>query len=96
VLRGWYMGSSPGITSQSVIYAWLMVEPESGKEDVIEKLLSVVDIERVCNYFGPRVSLVLLNESGKDSNLALERLAAATGLRGSMRMQAFIRSLLGG
>ena len=91
VLRGWYLGSSPGITAQSVIYAWLKVEPESGKEDVIEKLLSAEDIERVCNYFGPKVSLILLHENTVNPDAALERLGSLTGLDKSVRQQAAVR-----
>jgi DNA-binding Lrp family transcriptional regulator len=91
VLRGWYLGSSPGITGQSVIHAWLRVEPESSKEDVIEKLLSVEDIERVCNYFGPKVSLILLHKNTSSPDAALERLGSLTGLRKSVHQQAAIR-----
>ena len=91
VLRGWYLGSSPGLTGQSVIYAWLKVEPESSKEDVIEKLLSEEDIERVCNYFGPKVSFVLLHKTMPNPDAALGRLASLTGLGKSVHQQAAIR-----
>ncbi|MGA2664130.1 MAG: Lrp/AsnC family transcriptional regulator [Nitrososphaerales archaeon] len=91
VLRGWYLGNSPGITGQSVIYAWLRVEPEAGKEEVIEKLLSVENIERVCNYFGPKVSLILLHKNESNPDSALERLASLTGLGESVHLQAAVR-----
>jgi DNA-binding Lrp family transcriptional regulator len=91
VLRGWYLGSNPGLTDQSVVYAWLKVEPESSKEDVIEKLLSVEDIERVCNYFGPKVSFILLHKNMRNPEAALERLASLTGLGKSVHQQATIR-----
>jgi DNA-binding Lrp family transcriptional regulator len=91
VLRGWYLGTSPGITGQSVIYAWLRVEPESSKEDVIEKLLSVEDVERVCNYLGPKVSLVLLHKNVPNADAALERLESLAGLGRSVHQQAAIR-----
>lgn len=90
VLRGWYLAVSPAISGKDVIHAWLTVKAESRKDDIVRKLLSVEDVERVCDYFGPRVSLVLLNERQMDPNLALDRLASATGLRRAMRMQAFI------
>jgi DNA-binding Lrp family transcriptional regulator len=91
VLRGWYLGNTPGIAGQSVIYAWLRVESEAGKEDVIEKLLSVEDIERVCNYFGPKVSFVLFHRNMPNPDAALERLASLTGLGKSVHQQATIR-----
>ena len=90
VLRGWYLGVSPGVSGRDVIHEWLVGESPSRKADLTRRLLSLDDVERVCNYLGPRVSLVLLSQSGTDPDLSLERLAAATGLRGALRRQAFI------
>jgi DNA-binding Lrp family transcriptional regulator len=91
VLKGWYLGVSPGLTGQGVIYAWLNVEPESSKDDVIEGLSSVEDVERICNYFGPRLGLVLFYRSETDPDVALRRLAPIIGLDKPLHRQAAIR-----
>jgi DNA-binding Lrp family transcriptional regulator len=81
VLKGWYLGVSPGLTGQGVIYAWLNVEPESSKDDV----------KRICNYFGPRLGLVLFYRSETNPDVALRRLAPLIGLDKPLHRQAAIR-----
>jgi DNA-binding Lrp family transcriptional regulator len=75
-LKGWYLGVSPGLTGHDVGHAWLTVEPESRKNAVIDGLLSAPEVERVCNYLGPKVSFIFLVEKGADSNTSMKSLAA--------------------
>lgn len=90
-LNGWYLGVSPGLTGQDVVYAWLRVEPESSKASAIQRLLSVPDVERVCSYLGPKLSFVLLCEKGADPMVSLGRLAKLTNLDQALHKQAVIR-----
>ena len=92
ILRGWYLGVSPSATGQDVIYSWLLVGRESRKEDLIQKFLSQKEVERVCNYLGPKLSLVLLCEKSLDPSLALGRLAVGTGISEVPHVQAAIHS----
>jgi DNA-binding Lrp family transcriptional regulator len=91
VLKGWYLGVSPSLTSQDVVYAWLQVEPESGKARLIERLSSLPDVERVCNYLGPKLSIVLLCKKGANPVVSLKRLQKLTGPSQSFQKQAVIR-----
>jgi DNA-binding Lrp family transcriptional regulator len=75
MLRGWYLGVSPAITGHSVVHAWFEVEDARDKAGLIEELLSLPGVERVCNYLGPRASLVLLYKSEKNLEASLERIS---------------------
>jgi DNA-binding Lrp family transcriptional regulator len=90
VLRGWYLGVSPGLTGEDVVYAWLTVEPESDKDVVVERLLSVQEVERVCDYLGPRLGLVLLCKKGKEPDVLLEGLESLVGSK-SLHKQAVVQ-----
>jgi DNA-binding Lrp family transcriptional regulator len=74
ILKGWYLGVSPALMGHSVVHAWLDVEPERDKEGLIHELVLVRGVERVCNYLGPRVSLILLYRKEKDLELSLKRI----------------------
>jgi DNA-binding Lrp family transcriptional regulator len=71
VLKGWYLGVSPALTGQSVAHAWFGVEPGRDKAMLTDEFVSVPGVERVCNYLGPRMGLVLLygNEEGLEACL---------------------------
>ena len=75
VLRGWYLGISPAVTGQSVVNAWFEVEGGREKAALIEELLSVAGVERVCSYLGPRISLVLLHRDEKDLEARIGRIS---------------------
>jgi DNA-binding Lrp family transcriptional regulator len=75
VLRGWYLGISPAVTGHSVLHAWFEVESGREKAALIEQLLSVRGVERVCNYLGPRISLVLLHSDEKDLEAYMDRIS---------------------
>ena len=75
VLRGWYLGISPAVTGQSVVNAWFEVEGGREKAALIEELLSVAGVERVCSYLGPRISLVLLHRDEKDLETCIGRIS---------------------
>lgn len=79
VLKGWYLGVSPGLTAHNVGHAWLEVDPESEKSSVIESLLSVPEVERVCSYFGPKLSLVLLVPQDTNQDSTMKKLARLAG-----------------
>ncbi len=90
VLRGWYLGVSPGVTGEGVIHAWSLVEQDSDKDEVIRSLLSQRQVERVCNYFGPRLSLVVIHKNTTDPGLSMQRLAESTALGGALRKQVAV------
>ncbi len=94
VLKGWYLGINPGInpgiTGQDVIYFWLTIEKESAKEDVIERLLSLTNLERACNYLGPTVKMILLCRKGTDIDNMMNQIARLTGSQAIMRSRAFL------
>jgi len=73
VLRGWTLGVNPGIRGQHVGQVWLGVK-ETEKGDVTGALLSMNEVERVCNYFGPVLSFVFLFDEGADSKPITEHL----------------------
>jgi len=75
ILRGWYLGVSPALTGHSVVHAWLEVEPDCDKDGLIKELVTIRGVERVCNYLGPRVSLVLLYREERDLDHSLRRIS---------------------
>lgn len=75
MIRGWYLGVSPAMTGRGVVHAWFEVEPGCDKAGLIDDLISVPGVERVCNYLGPRMSLVLLYRNEKDLKASLERIS---------------------
>jgi DNA-binding Lrp family transcriptional regulator len=90
VLKGWYLGISPGVTGHDVVHAWFKVEGDSPKAQLTQKILAVKEVERVCNYLSPRVSLVLLSKRGTDLDLALNRLRRSAGPRATLHKQGFV------
>lgn len=78
ILKGWYLGVSPALTGNNVAHVWLEVEPERDKRSLIDELVSVQGVERVCNYLGPRISLVLLYRKEKDLESSLKRISKLT------------------
>jgi len=78
VLRGWILGINPGTKGQHVGQVWLIVK-EAKKGDATEALLSMSEVERVCNYFGPVLSFVFLFDEGADSELVTESLLRKLG-----------------
>jgi DNA-binding Lrp family transcriptional regulator len=90
VLRGWYLGTSPGLTGHDVIHAWFEVEDNSAKTHLTEKILNVKGVERACSYLGPKVSLVLLSKKGTDSDMVLNHLKTAAGPGMRLHKQGFI------
>lgn len=79
VLKGWYLGTSPGLIGHDVIHAWFKVEDGSAKTQLIEKILDEKEVERVCNYLSPKLSLVLLSKKGTGLDAALDRLEGDAG-----------------
>ena len=73
VLRGWTLGINPGTRGQHVGQVWLGVK-ETEKGEVTRTLLSMSEVERVCNYFGPVLSFVFLFDEGVDPKLITEHL----------------------
>jgi DNA-binding Lrp family transcriptional regulator len=79
ILKGWYLGVSPGLRAQNVVHAWFMVDPGSSKRDVIDRLLPVPDVERMCDYLGQKLSIVLFCERETDPDICLSRLGTLAG-----------------
>ena len=79
ILKGWSLGINPGNNGQGVCQVWLGVQREMDKADVIRALLSSKEIERVCSYFGPTLSFVLLVDDGVDPKPIVERLLRHAG-----------------
>jgi len=79
ILRRWYLGVSPGLTGHNVGQAWLMVKAESHKSDVVESLLAASEVERVCTYLGPKVSLLFLIRRGANPDSVISNLQARAG-----------------
>jgi len=79
ILKGWYLGVNPGVEGNDVVHGWFEVRGKSSKSDLIAMLLSVADVERACNYVGPKISIVLFNKKGKDHDTALRRLTRMLG-----------------
>ena len=91
VLRGWYLGESPSLTGKDVLYAWLVVDSEAEKDEVIEKLLSVDRVERVCSYLGPKLSLILFHDKSASPDAELRRLGDLVGSETVLHKQAAIQ-----
>lgn len=92
VLKGWYLGVSPGLSGHVVVNAWLGVGSESSKRELIEKLSVLQNMERVCNYLGPRVSCVLFCRRGTNPEAAIQRLAKLAGPGAMVHKQGVVRS----
>lgn len=75
ILKGWYLGVSPGVTGNDVVHAWFDVKSESAKPGLIKTLLSFPELERVCNYLGPKLSFVLYSKKGLDPDAAMQPFA---------------------
>ena len=78
VLRGWALGINPGTRGQHVGQVWLGVR-ETKKGDVTGALISMNEIERVCDYFGPVLSFVFLFDEGANPKLITEHLLRKLG-----------------
>jgi DNA-binding Lrp family transcriptional regulator len=81
-LKGWYLGLSPALTGESVANVWLDLEPGTDKRRVIDELLAVPGVERVCGYLGRKISLALLYRKQRDLDVALRRIAKSSGSGG--------------
>jgi len=79
ILKGWYLGVNPGVGGNDIVHGWFEVEGESAKSELIGRLLSVADVERACNYLGPKISIVLFSRKGRDHDAALGRLTRMLG-----------------
>lgn len=90
VLKGWYLGMNPGITAQDVVYAWFTIEDELRKEDAIERLHSLSNLERTCNYLGSGLKMILLSDKGTATEKMLDQLAQLAGPRAILRHHAFL------
>ena len=90
ILKGWYLGMNPGLTGQDVFYCWFALENESEKEGVTERLLSLPDLERVCNYLGPTIKMVLICDKGVDIDGVRNQLSRLAGSRAIMRSHSFL------
>src|SRR5512146_828736 len=90
ILKGWYLGVNPGLAGQDVIYSWFAIENESDKEGIIRRLLSLPELERVCNYLGPKLKMVLLCDKGADIGKTIDRLRMLAGSQAIMRHHAFL------
>jgi DNA-binding Lrp family transcriptional regulator len=90
VIRGWYLGVSPGLTGHDVVHAWVEVENEDAKGDLVARLLQVPDIERACSYLGPKVSVVLFSKKGTDPDAKQEHLAKLVGRLGVLHRQGVV------
>ena len=79
VLRGWYLGVGPGLTGHSVAQVRLEVDPRRDKRSLVNQLLKVEGVERVCIYLGSKLSLVLLYKGESDLNASLKSVAKVVG-----------------
>ncbi len=79
VLKGWYLGVSPGVTDHYVASAWFIIDDQSAKTELAERLLSLPNVERVCNYLGPKISLVLLYKKGTSPDPLLKTIEKLAG-----------------
>lgn len=91
ILKGWYLGVSPGLTGHDVGYAWLALEPESNKIETINGLLSVPEVERICSYLGPKLSMIFLVEKGSDSDTTIKRLGEMAGGNLALHKQGVVQ-----
>jgi DNA-binding Lrp family transcriptional regulator len=90
ILKGWYLGVNPGVEGNDIVHGWFAVGGESAKYDLIGRLLSVPEVERVCNYLGPKMSIVLFSKKGMDHDTTLRRLAGKLSPEVSLHKQGVI------
>ena len=90
ILKGWYLGVNPGIEGNDVVHGWFELEGASLKSDLIGRLLSVSDVERVCDYLGPKLSIVLFSKKGADHDASLRRLTRMLGRGVTLHKQGAI------
>ena len=90
MLRGWYLGISPGLTGHYVIHAWVSTRDEDAKGDLITSLLSHPGVERVCDYLGPKVSCVLLAKKGIPPDESFELLDKLVASHGTLHRQGVV------
>lgn len=79
VLKGWCLGVNPALTGHDIIQAWFEIKGELSKNDLVARLLSIPDVERACNYLGPKVSVVLFNRKGTNPEALLARISKLAG-----------------
>lgn len=79
VLRGWYLGVNPGVTGHDIVHAHVDLNDESSKSDLVARLLPISDIERICNYLGPTISLVLFIKKSTEPDAELGNLKKLAG-----------------
>ena len=90
-MKGWYLGVSPALSGHAVVEAWLSVENELAKGKLMERLLADRNLERVCNYLGPRVSFVLFCRQRTNPDSAIQRLAKIAGPGAALHKQGIVR-----
>jgi len=78
-LTGWALGLSPGVKGQDVGNVWVSVQRNTDKREVVSALLSAGEVERVCDYFGPALSLVYLFNEGTDPKPTVDRILRLAG-----------------
>jgi DNA-binding Lrp family transcriptional regulator len=91
ILKGWYLGVSPSLSGHIVVNAWFRVGSEADKGKLIERLSALRNLERMCNYLGPRVSFVLFCRRGRDPDAAIQRLAKLAGPNAELHKQGVLR-----
>jgi len=91
ILRGWYLGVSPGLTGHDLYSAWLGTEGPVDRSAAIDALLSDPNIERVCDYLGPQFSLILFAEKGADLGPAVRRLTSRAGFGVRLLRERLVR-----
>lgn len=91
MLKGWYLGISPGLAGHDAVHAWFKVDGDAAKSQLIERLLAVKEVERVCNYLGPKVSAVLLCRKGAECGRLMKRIGERTGQEVTLLKQVLVR-----
>jgi len=91
VLKGWYLGVSPSLRGHNVCTGWLGVHEEADKGAAASALLSAPEVERVCIYFGPKISLVALLPQGADPDFTLKLLASRVPMGGALHKMGFVQ-----
>jgi len=89
-LVGWTLGLSPGVNGQDVGNVWVSVQRDSDKSTVVGALLSAGEVERVCGYFGPVLSLVYLFNEGTDPKPTVDRILRRAGPGVTLQNQGVI------
>jgi DNA-binding Lrp family transcriptional regulator len=80
VLVDWYLGVNPALTGHRIANVWLEVETQGDKRKIVERLLMVRGVERVCNYLGSRLSFVLVFREDEELGAALKQATDMAGL----------------